>query len=332
MAERNNLFIVWNPFQRRSETLSSLFSLDVQYFHLKWEEKGRLFKAISYMPKFFCTLWVLIKNRPEYVFLQLAPTPLLYTAVLYKFVFGGKVVADCHNTMIYDDHWIKWPFAKQLLRRADITLVHNDDVQKLAQEMGIETIVLRDPLPVMQVPTDIDKIASIAVKNQTYVIIPCGIAPDEPVQELFGAIATLSNVLFVMTWFSEKLPDKLRTQAPANLRFTGFLPEPEFNALFANANAALVLTTREGTQPSGAAEAISLGIPLIVSELTTTKRLYQEAPVFVQNNIDSIAAGIRIALENHDRLSDAIAGLRQCLIDDAELQIDCVKAMLVEQT
>jgi glycosyltransferase involved in cell wall biosynthesis len=331
MPEKTNLFIVWNPFQRRSETLASIFDLDARYFHFKWEEKGKLFKAISYIPKFFFTIWVLIKNRPENVFLQLAPTPLLYTAALYKLVFGGRMVADCHNTMIYDDHWIRWPFAKRLLRHADITLVHNDDVQKIARDLGIETLILRDPLPVIKVPANIEEVAGISVKNQAYVIIPCGIAADEPIRDLFEAIGAVPDTLFVMTWFAEKLPADLRAQSPQNLRFTGFLPEPEFNALFANAKAALVLTTREGTQPSGAAEAISLGIPLIVSELVTTKRLYNEAPVFVQNNVDSVAAGICKALQNYDDLSEAIAGLRQCLIDDANTQIDHVRTMLTKQ-
>lgn len=328
MSERRNLFIVWNPFQRRSETLAAAFNLEARYFHFNWEEKSKLFKAASYVPKFFATMGALLKNRPEYVFVQLAPTPLLYTATLYKMLFGCKIVADCHNTMIYDDHWVKWPMAKELLRRADVTLVHNKDVQALTQALGIATSILRDPLPVIRVATGIDRVAEMDLKKQSYVIIPCGIAADEPVHELFDAIRAVPETLFVMTWFAEKLPVDVRANAPANLRFTGFLPEPEFNALYANAKAALVLTTREGTQPSGAAEAISLGVPLIVSELSTTKRLYGNAPVFVQNDANSIATGIRTALQDYDKFSDAAAGLRGRLVEEANAQIENVKSVL----
>jgi len=328
MTENNDLLIVWNPFQRRAESLGAAFNLSIIYFHYEWEEKGRLFKLFSYIPKFISTMWLLIKKKPERVFVQLAPTPLLYTAALYKLMYRVMIVADCHNTMIYDDHWIKWPFAKQLLRWSDISLVHNDDVLNIAQQLHIDTHILRDPLPVLDVPKHIDVVAGIRLMEQAYVIIPCGIGADEPVKAMFEAIATIPDVLFAMTWFAEKLPTEVRTQAPHNLIFTGFLEEPEFNALYAKARAALVLTTREGTQPSGAAEAISLGVPLIVSELATTQRLYGDAPVFVENNAESITAGIRKALEEHDQLSKAVIGLRRSLVEDANTQIERIKAKL----
>ena len=102
------------------------------------------------------------------------------------------------------------------------------------------------------------------------------------------------------------------------------------NALFANANAAIVLTTREGTQPSGASEAIALGVPIILSEIRTTKRLYMDAPVFVKNEPESIAAGICIALENGEQLSAKISGLRENLANDVSAQVDAVKRLMTE--
>lgn len=329
MTEKSDLFIVWNPFQRRSETLSSIFSLKPLYFHYTWEERGKMWKALSYIPKFFSTLFAMSRYRPRIVFVQLAPTTLLYTAAFYRLFTGIKLVSDCHNTMIYDDHWIKWPLAKHLLRWSDITLVHNDDVKRMADALHVDTLVLRDPLPSMHVSSDIGSVGGIVLNSQVYVIIPCGIAPDEPVQEMFQAITRLPDVLFVMTWFKEKLPEELINKAPSNLMFTGFLPESEFNALFANARAALVLTRREGTQPSGAAEAISLGIPLVVSAVNTTKRLYADAAVFVDNEVDSIVEGVRRALDNQAALSESITSLRQALVNDAASQIEAVKALLV---
>ena len=325
-----NLYIVWNPFQRRAESMAVAFDLKIKYFHFKWEEKGKLFKAISYVPKFCSTMYVLFKEKPKYVFVQLAPTPLLYAVAVYKMLSGNCYISDCHNTMLYDDHWIKWPLAKELLRRSYITLVHNDDVREHANRLRIESRILRDPLPVMTVSNQIQKIKGISLNETEYVIIPCSMAADEPVQELFDAARKVSDVLFVVTWFSERLPADLRTQAPKNIHFTGFLPEVEFNTLYANANAALVLSTREGTQPSGAAEAISLGVPLIVSELRTTKRLYKDAPLYVRNDVDSIASGVRKALDNRETLSEAISGLKENLSEEAESQINAVKKQIAE--
>lgn len=325
-----NLFIVWNPFQRRAQSLATAFDLETRYYHFKWEERGKLFKALSYLGKFYLTMRDLLRCRPRYVFIQLAPTPLLYAAALYRLLTGNRYIADCHNTMLYDAWWIKWPFAKRLLRSAHITLVHNDDVRAHADRLRIESMILRDPLPVMKLPEGVTTVAGIPLEDTNYVIIPCGMAVDEPVRELFAAARSIPDVLFVMTWFADRLPPDLRQQAPENMRFTGFLPEAEFNALYAGARAAVVLTTREGTQPSGAAEAISLGVPLVVSELATTKRLYGDAPVFVNNTPESIASGVRRALENHDTLADAIAALRQDLADDAAAQIAAIKRLMAD--
>jgi len=328
MDDRKNLFIVWNPFQRRSESLAKVFGLKMQYIHFRWEEKNKLFKAISYIPKFFLTMRALLVYKPKYIFIQLAPTPLLYTVALYCFFSGAEYISDCHNTMIYDDHWIKWPFAKKLLRRSYITLTHNDDVSKLADDLAISSLILRDPLPVMNVSDEIDTVSTINIKCTEYVIIPCGMAPDEPVSELFEVARSMPDLLFMMTWFKEGLSPDVRTEAPDNLHFTGFLDENAFNALYANANVALVLTTREGTQPSGAAEAIALGIPLVVSDISTTRRLYNEACVFVNNDPESIKSGLQYALKNSNVLSENIAGLRADLVKDSESQVTSVKSRL----
>lgn len=328
--KKRNFFIVWNPFQRRAQSLAAAFNLEARYFHFNWEERGRLFKIFSYLLKFYLTMRVLLRYRPKYVFIQLAPTPLLYGAALYRVLTGNCYIADCHNTMLYDAWWIKWPFAKRFLRSAHIVLVHNDDVRIHADRLGIQSLILRDPLPIMMVPNDVTTVAEIPVKETKYLIVPCGIAIDEPIKELFAAARLIPNVLFVITWFADRLPPDLRQQTPENMRFTGFLPEAEFNALYAYARAAVVLTTREGTQPSGAAEAISLGIPLVVSELRTTTRLYGEAPVFVQNDSESIAAGVRKALDNHDTLARAIANLRKGLVDGAAVQIEEVKRLMLD--
>ena len=273
-----NLFIVWNPFQRRAQSLGRMLGLVVRYYHFSWEERGKLFKLLSYVAKSLITLLDLLRYRPPFVFIQLAPTPLLYIVAIYCAFTKAQYISDCHNTMIYDDHWIKWPFAKKLLYRSFIMLVHNEDVRKKAEAIGLRPFVLRDPLPVISVPKDIDEIGGINIKEKKYVIVPCGMAIDEPVEELFIAARAVPEALFVLTWFVDKLHPSLREEASDNILFTGFLDEPYFNSLYANANAALVLTTREGTQPSGASEAIALGVPLVISDIETTRRLYMDAP------------------------------------------------------
>ena len=86
--ESNGLFVAWRPFLRRAETLANIFHLDPRYTHFAWKEHGNTLKALSYTPKFFLTLGVLFKHKPRHLFIQIAPTPLLYTATLNK-LFSG---------------------------------------------------------------------------------------------------------------------------------------------------------------------------------------------------------------------------------------------------
>jgi glycosyltransferase involved in cell wall biosynthesis len=115
---------------------------------------------------------------------------------------------------------------------------------------------------------------------------------------------------------------------PANIRLTGFLNEKEFNAFYANASAAIVLTNREGTQPSGAAEAISLGVPLVISDIATTRRLYSDAAVFVQSDSSSIAKGVQHALNNQSELRERLKTLKEKLSAENSNQLLVFKEKL----
>ena len=328
MKNKKNLYIVWNPFQRRAQSLAHSFGMQTRYYYYPFEERGRLAKLVSYFFKSAAMLRDLIRNKPDFIFLQLAPTPLLYTAALYCAFTRCQYLSDCHNTMLYDDHWIHWPLAKYLLRKSALVVVHNTDVQAHSDALNIPSVILRDPLPVIEIPEGIRTVGGLDLENDIYTIIPCSMAPDEPLEELFQAIGSVPESKFVFTWFEDRVPAHLKDSAPDNVVFTGFLDEPEFNALYANANAAIVLTTREGTQPSGASEAISLGIPLVISSISTTRRLYGDKPVLVDNSVESIAAGVRDALSDYEGHSEKIRALKEGLVAEADEQTNQIKQSL----
>lgn len=308
--------------------MANSLNMEARYYYYSFEEKGRLAKLLSYIPKSIAMLRDLTRYRPDIIFLQLAPTPLLYIAAIYCAFTRCRYVSDCHNTMLYDDHWIHWPLAKFLLRRSAIVVVHNTDVQAHSEKLEIPSVILRDPLPVMEIPDDINSIGSLDLEKDTYTIIPCSMAPDEPLEELFQAIREVPESKFVFTWFEDRVPANLKDSATPNVVFTGFLDEPEFNALYANADAAIVLTTREGTQPSGASEAISLGIPLVISSISTTRRLYGDKPIFVDNTVSSIVAGVKQALEDFEGNSEKTKALKQGLVEEADKQINDIRKTL----
>ncbi|EKE05268.1 MAG: hypothetical protein ACD_19C00377G0003 [uncultured bacterium] len=324
------MFLVWGRFQRRSESLAKIFGLDIRYYYFLWEDRGVMFKAFAYIMKFIKTLYHLFYFRPKFVFIQLAPAPLLYLTFIYCTITRSYYISDCHNSMIYDGPFARWPFVNYLLNRSFILLVHNEDVQKIAEQKNLSSRVLLDPLPILDLSRDIREIAGVRIKNEEYFIVPGSLGDDEPITEIFEAALKVPDALILLTGNENKLSFELKNRAPKNVKFTGFLSEPEFNLLYANSKAAIVLTTREGTQPSGAAEAIALGVSLIISDLLITQKLYKNIAIFVENHAGSIAKGIERA-KNNKQFSDNIYVFRDELNTKIDNQVQILKDLITEK-
>jgi len=293
------LYIVWKVYQRRVESIGGKLDFVVKYIHCSWEERSKFFKALSYIVKSCVTLANFIRYRPNRVILQLPPTPLLYLGWVYCRLSGATLIADCHNSMI-QGFWGKWPLVSRMLAAPTRVMVHNEQVLDSARQIGINAVVVRDPLPAnLHVKGSVKK---WDLEEGGYVLVPWNFAPDEPLEEFAEAARLTPHIKYVSTWFVERLSTRLRSKMPDNILFTGFLEVDDFNCLFAHAGAVLSLTAREGTQPSAASEAISFEVPLVLSDINTTRRLYQDVPVFVDNTPVSIAKGIENALENRAML------------------------------
>jgi glycosyltransferase involved in cell wall biosynthesis len=315
-VSKKPIFVIWKVYQRRAESLAAKLGLDVIYYHLPWEERSKAHKLVSYFFKLIRTASDLVRYRPKLLFVQLPPIPLLYLIALYSRFSGCKFIADCHNAMI-DGPWIKFPFAVASLKRAQYVLVHNPDIADMARKYGLDVTVSRDQLPKVPQYVDDQVLEKFNLKKGQYVIVPWNFAADEPIREFSECARALPEVQFVATWFKERLNNELLKAMPGNVCFSGFLEVDIFNQLFYHAGAALSLTIREGTQPSAASEAIAFGIPVVVSDLQTTRRLYGDKVVFVRNEPQSIAEGLTQALSD-PVWRDKIKELR--LEFDAQLQ------------
>lgn len=326
-SNHSNLFQIWKVYQRRAESFAHYFDMNIVYYHYSWEEKSKSFKAISYIFKSLRTILDLVRKRPSLIFIQLPPTPALYIVGVYGLLTRTPYLADCHNAM-FMEWWIRWPFAKTLLRKATVVLVHNEDVRLHAEKIGVPSIVMRDPLPQVEKADDTGVLNRFGLSSGSYVIVPWNLASDEPIAEFLDAVRKTPNIKFAMTWFTERLPENLRSNLPENLVFTGYLEVNEFNDLFASSGAAISLTTQQGTQPSAAAEAIAFGVPIILSDTETARLLYRDVPVFVENNPESIAAGILNIFADHEQYIDKVAQFKDTLRRELEEEVDRLKARI----
>lgn len=323
------VFIAWKQYQRRVEVMSPYLGAEHFYFHHTWEMRSPLLKALSYLPKTVNTLRCLFNIKPALVFVQFPPTPALYAVAFYSWLSGARYISDCHIG-VTNARWLHWPFAKKLLANGKV-IVHNEHlVRQVEVDLRVKPFVLRDGIT--RKHADLCEKSSLlhtlGLSPKEYVIFPCSFSADEPMKEVIEAARLLPELMFVMTWHTEKLEKAIRNALPKNVLLTGFLNAKDFDHLFANAGAALVLTVHEGVQLSGVQEAMAFEIPAVVSDLKTTRFLYRDFPVYVKTDSESIAQGITFALQNRTVMECRMKALR--IESEREFldQVNCLQSVL----
>ncbi len=188
------LFIAWVPFQRRSISMKSYFGYDLEF--LSFAFKNRLLRPLEYILKAWKTLKLFLLQRPQTIWVQLPPTPLLHLAHLYKKFFSQqvKIIADCHNAT-FRSPWINFPGTVALLNRCDLVVIHNDSVKEQAVANGVSCehlYVLEDPPALIEDMT----IQNQELFHHPWILCPCSFNQDEPIQAILDADSFSSRNYF----------------------------------------------------------------------------------------------------------------------------------------
>lgn len=299
-AMPKNIYVCWNRYQRRPESLQAMLPLEI--FFIAPVSEYRVLKFPSYVLSAVSMLRILLRTRPDTLWLQLAPSLLLYPAFLYKALVRRDllVIADCHNGMLRSK-WLKLPFVRHLLSRCDFVFFHNAKVLERARALGINGAhvqLLHTPpaLPGNRLPQR-PRVASQL--GAAFVLMPASFSGDEPVEVVCAAAARLPQLTFVLTGdlTIAKRNHDLRNW-PANVIATGFLPIAEFEWLLAHASVVLALTIHSDIELSAGNEALGFARPLVVSDSWVSRRLFGDYAVCVNpRSVDSMTQGIEQALQ-----------------------------------
>jgi glycosyltransferase involved in cell wall biosynthesis len=280
------LFIVWKAYQRRAEVVAPRLGSEVLFIPHIFRRK--LFRPIDYLYKLLVSCYVVVQQKPRFIVVQAPP---LYSAVV-AWLLRIPYVIDGHNPVFQNVGgkiaWGKLPLSDRLIRNAAAVIVHNHGILALAKQDYPDITFFNIPDPLDAIESHQGKRA----ERQIFVI--CSFDPDEPIEILLDSMAQLPDHTFILTADPLKLPQVLQVKLKRlqNVRMTGFLPIQEYHALLCSSSAALVLTTQDLIQPSGACEALSSDTPLIVSNTPLIQEIFGDWAILVDNSVSSIVDAI----------------------------------------
>jgi glycosyltransferase involved in cell wall biosynthesis len=279
------LFIVWKRYQRRAEVVAPRLKSEILFIPHIFRRK--LFRPIDYLYKLLVGCFVALKQRPAFI---VAQAPPLYSA-LAAWLLRIPYVIDGHNPVFQNVGgkvaWGKLPMSKVLIRDAAAVIVHNHGILNLAKQAY-------PSITFFNIPDPLEAIESGALRAERQIFVICSFDPDEPVEVLLDSMARLQDYTFILTADALKLPQVLQSklQDLQNVRMTGFLPIREYHDLLCGSAAALVLTTQDLIQPSGACEALSSNTPLIVSNTPLIQEMFGEWAILVDNSVLAIVEAV----------------------------------------
>lgn len=229
----------------------------------------------------------------SHVILMLPPFPALLAVIASR--SDLRIAGDLHSGVFNDRKW-SWALRPTLaiLRRRGIAVVTNEALARVCRAHGVETVVLHDMIE------DFEGEAArppFGLSPASYVLFPVTYAADEPIEAILAAASQLPEQTFVLTG---RAPESIRAGAPANVIFTGFVSQPDFESLLRNAGAVAALTTREDTMQRAGYEAVSAGVPLVVSSTAVLREYFDSAAVYTDASAEGLRTAVGEAMSGRD--------------------------------
>jgi len=299
------IWITWES-QRRTIELARLLP-NAKLFILQINAP----RFVRYPYLILKTLGLLVRFRPKLLFVQNPSVVLTLSAVLLRRVFRFHLVVDAHNEGVKPFHshynWLL-PIYSWIQKKTDLTIVTNDQLAKEVASNGGTPFVMEDPIPQMWATN------AISLQGKHNIVFVCTFQKDEPYKEVIASARFLDrSTCIYITGNYGKSPSCVIKDAPANIVFTGFLPEQEYVNLLHSSDAVMDLTLMQDCLVCGAYEAVALGRPLILSDTPVLKNYFYKGAVYTANSSQAIANSIRHTIAGHAKLEVEVRDLKRDL-------------------
>ena len=298
------LCLAWAPYSRRTETFARVLSGKFYAVHLAKLQQPYL-TPLRYLLQTISTLKILFAERPQAVLAQNPPFFCGLSVYFYTLFSGAKFALD-HHSAAFAKVW-NWarPLQQFLARKAVTNIVTNRHWQDIVRNWQAHALIMGDPFLPLPPGTP------YPLGNGFNLVMVNTFAPDEPLEAVLQAAAQLPQVHFYITGNTRKKPPAFFKNIPANVTFTGFLPDEQYRELLRAADAVMSLTTRNYTLQLGGCEAVSVGKPLITSDWPFLQEFFSAGTVYVDNTAGGIVSGVLQLLQNRPTLKAQMLAFRE---------------------
>lgn len=303
------MIISWINYHGRSADLAGHLGVTAEF--IAPEERnllGRYLKASIRTGK------LIRGSKTPAVIVMLPPTPALIVALLAK-RRNTVFVADCHTGFFLDPKWTRFTRLSLRLLKKHAVIVTNDSLARKAEQRGVKAFVVHDLLT--------DKIQPSAQTNTQFTVLcPLSYASDEPIDAILECATLSPKTLFIFTGRSS---DSVRSRAPANVTFTGYLSNESYNTMLDEASCVLALTLRDLTMQRAGYEALMKGKPQITSSFDVLRNFYGDAAVYADPlDPSSISSAVKTVSESLSTLRANAEHVLGSRIRDQELTLEAL--------
>lgn len=298
------IWIAWET-QRRSITLAR--HLGAELHIMDWESRG----VLRYPLSLLATAQLLHRYRRGVVFVQNPSMVLAAFACLLKNWLGYTLIVDRHSNFWFGagrlggfSRWISAWMSRYTIRRADITIVTNNELAKSHIDETGRAFVLPDPFP----DVGPNEPGTTNTRAPFSVLFVSSWQTDEPIRETAEACGALGDAVRVfISGRAKPSYAGLLASKPANFIPTGFLSDGEYLDLMRSVDAVMAVSTRPATLCCGAYEGAAMGKPLILGDSDATKEYFSAGAVYTSATAADIAEKIRAVMANHASLQREIS-------------------------
>ncbi len=209
---------------------------------------------LKYLLQTITSLIILLRERPDVVFVMSPPVIACLPVLLYCKTFWKSFIIDAHPAAFLHKRWRKKIRLNSFItKRALRTIVTNEYLGQKVESWGGKYFLLSD------VPIEFPDSESNVVKNKkkkSVITMVNTFAPDEPLENFIAAASKFEDVDFYITGKITGNHKKLVESVKRNIRFTDFLSNQDYAGLLRNSDIICAFTTRDHTMLRGAYEAI----------------------------------------------------------------------------